>query len=486
MPDIPLSRPKAFISYSWSSPEHEARVLDLATELREAGVDAVLDKWDLREGEEANAFMERMVTDPEIAKVVICSDRAYAEKSDTRTGGAGTEAQIISPRLYANADAGKFVLLVFEKNDAGHAYLPAYYTSRIFIDFTDPARATDSFEQLIRWVFDKPLHKKPDIGRPPAYLDAGAATVTLATSAAHRRAMDAVQNSRPHAFAATQDYLEALTEQLPAFRIGIDTDPLSDDIEENYRSFIPYRNEVIVLARALARAAPDPRYGDALHAFLERFLAHFHPTPDRGRYREFDFDNYKFFAHELFLYLCTTALVEGRIDLFETLAARPYYDHVRDAREGMAIGTYEIFRHYDNLLDHRNKALKLNRYSLQVDLLQERTAGTGFRWEQLMQTDFMLFLRSALFHAEPYYSWYPTTLQALRFGHRAFEMFARAQSKRELAMVLQILGLPSRAPLDTLIREYTDKTRKAPSYDGGWEHLNVAKLVGHAELGTRP
>ena len=38
--------PKVFISYSWSSPEHEQFVLDLATQLRESGIDAILDKWD--------------------------------------------------------------------------------------------------------------------------------------------------------------------------------------------------------------------------------------------------------------------------------------------------------------------------------------------------------------------------------------------------------------------------------------------------------
>ena len=54
--------PKLFISYSWSSEEHGQLVIDLATSLRESGVDVILDKWDLREGNDATAFMEKMVT----------------------------------------------------------------------------------------------------------------------------------------------------------------------------------------------------------------------------------------------------------------------------------------------------------------------------------------------------------------------------------------------------------------------------------------
>lgn len=157
--------------------------MDLATDLRSAGVDAILDKWDLREGQESSAFMEQMVTDKEIQKVIIVSDRAYAEKSDSRSGGAGTEAQIISPKLYSGEDEGKFVALVFERDEQGKVCLPAYYTSRICIDFTDLTTVTDSFEQLVRWIFDKPLHRKPDIGRAPAYLSSDEATITLATSA---------------------------------------------------------------------------------------------------------------------------------------------------------------------------------------------------------------------------------------------------------------------------------------------------------------
>ena len=62
---------KTLVSYSWTSPEHEDWVLKLATELREVGVDVILDKWDLKERHDAIAFMEKIVTDPEIKKVIL-------------------------------------------------------------------------------------------------------------------------------------------------------------------------------------------------------------------------------------------------------------------------------------------------------------------------------------------------------------------------------------------------------------------------------
>jgi len=99
--------PKVFISYAWSSAEHEAWVIELAERLVESGVDVVLDKWELREGQDKYHFMERMVSDPDVTKVIVISDRKYAEKADQRTGGVGTESQIISREVYEKTDQQK-------------------------------------------------------------------------------------------------------------------------------------------------------------------------------------------------------------------------------------------------------------------------------------------------------------------------------------------------------------------------------------------
>ena len=80
-----MESPKTFISYSWSSPQHEEWVLNLATELRESGVDVVLDKWDLKEGHDSNAFMEKMVTDESVKKVIIVCDESYAKRRIAET-----------------------------------------------------------------------------------------------------------------------------------------------------------------------------------------------------------------------------------------------------------------------------------------------------------------------------------------------------------------------------------------------------------------
>src|SRR5258706_8852268 len=77
--------PKCFISYSWTSPEHQAWVLQFATELREHGVDVILDKWDLKEGQDANAFMEKMVSDKAVTKVILLRSEEHTSELQSLT-----------------------------------------------------------------------------------------------------------------------------------------------------------------------------------------------------------------------------------------------------------------------------------------------------------------------------------------------------------------------------------------------------------------
>ena len=137
-----MIKPKVFISYSWSSPEYQERIIKIVDALRESGIETVFDKYNLKEGADLNVFMEKIVNDPSITKVLIFCDKQYTEKANNRKGGAGTETLIISPEVYNDADpAGenkKFIPIIMEKNiETGKPYVPTYMASRKYFDFTN-------------------------------------------------------------------------------------------------------------------------------------------------------------------------------------------------------------------------------------------------------------------------------------------------------------------------------------------------------------
>jgi hypothetical protein len=168
--DQTLKTRKVFLSYSWSGPAHEDRVEKFAGRLRGDGVDVVLDKWDLRYGQDINYFIEKMVNDATVTKVLVLIDHLYAEKADSRHGGVGKETQLISAEVYGRVEQTKFLPVLFERPQDGPPHLPAYLKSLRYFDFSTPERAEKEYPNLLSELFDKPANPKPPLGSPPAHL----------------------------------------------------------------------------------------------------------------------------------------------------------------------------------------------------------------------------------------------------------------------------------------------------------------------------
>lgn len=71
--------PKAFVSYSHDSQDHKKWVLDFATRLHNNGIDASLDQWDLKAGDDLPHFMERGLAGADRV-LMICTDN-YVTKA---------------------------------------------------------------------------------------------------------------------------------------------------------------------------------------------------------------------------------------------------------------------------------------------------------------------------------------------------------------------------------------------------------------------
>jgi hypothetical protein len=477
--------PKAFISYSWTSDEHEEWVINLATLLRESGVDVILDKWDLKEGHDAHHFMEQMVSNSEIRKVIIVADRKYVEKADHRAGGVGTETQIISPEIYSKQEQDKFVVVVAERDENGNPFLPVYYRSRIYIDLSDNNLYAKNFEQLLRWIFDRPLYVKPSIGQRPGFLDE-TEKPSLGTTALFQRALDAVRNNRSHRGGAVGEYFERLATSFESLRIPATTDVEFDDLViASIDQFLPYRNESIEIFLALGQHGPQPADMRSVHRFFEQIYPYMQRPTNVQSYREWDFDNYKFIVHELFLYAVAALLKYERFEPAAALATQPYYVSSSEDSEGGAV-LFPAFRQYLRSLEHRNKRLTLRRLSLRSDLLKSRAAISGLSFRHLMQADFILYVRDcldSLREPDRRQRWWPETLLYAEDGRSPFEIFARAQSKEYFDTMKCLLGVTSKEELETFFQALNDQRLRLPVWE--YQSFTPATLMGWSHLAMR-
>ena len=431
-----MASPKLFISYSWSNPIHEQWVLDIATELRQSGVDVILDKWDLKEGHDSVKFMEKMVNDPDIKKVVMVVDEVYAAKADERAGGVGTETQIISKEVYDNQEQDKFVAVIVEKDPAGKPYLPAYYKSRIYIDLSEPDSYAENFEILLRWIYNEPLHRRPELGTRPSFLE-DSEGISLGTTAALKRAVAAVKDNRPFSSGAIDEYFSIFSENLEKFRISDVEGAFDDAVIDNIEKFIPYRNETVSLFITIAQYGPEEENIAKLHRFLES-LIHYMEKPHTDR-TDCSVDNFKFIVHELFLYAVSVLIKYERFEQANYLLQNQYYID-SDSYHGQAtMVQFPIFREFMPSLEKRNQRLELQRLSLRTDLLKERSQNSGIDFRYIMQGDFVLFMRSEIEQVD--FRWFPDTLlYACRYP-KTFEIFARSVSRNYFEKVKCLLNV---------------------------------------------
>ena len=470
--------PKAFISYSWTTPDHEAWVLRFAEELRSQAVDVILDKWDLREGHDANAFMEQMVSRDDIKKVIMICDKRYAQKSDQRTGGAGTEAQIISASLYTKTNQDKFVAVVRERDENGNAYLPTYYVGRIYIDLLNEAQYAEEFDRLLRWIYDQPLYVKPELGKAPAFLSAEN-TIKLATVVPFRRVMDAMKSGKDQSEALASEYLRTVIAEMERFRLSGGGENFDDKVVASIEQFLPYRNELIEFFLTVAAFRPTDEMASVIHRFFERLIAFNYPTLSQG-YTNWTFDNFKFICNELFLYFMAAMISRERFVLATHLIQTDYYVGDLLNNDHRPMSTFREFVNHLQSFEARNQRLGLRKISLQASLIEERCKGVGVDFRHIMAADFVLYLAGE----QRGLRWYPLTLLYASFRSLSFELFARAKSLAYFNKIKNMIGTRDINEFRALIQKIMDNADRIPRFD--YESLSPGRLAHADTIGTAP
>lgn len=166
-----IQKPKVFISYAWGNEEYQSKVLAFASQLVGVGIDVVLDKWNLSEGNDTYAFMEQCVTDETITNVLILLDPIYAKKADEHSGGVGTETQIISVKVYQEVTQDKFIPIVMERDENGNICKPTYLQGRLHFDLSVDEDYDNTYKRLVKTLYGEDVYIKPELGKKPAWVE---------------------------------------------------------------------------------------------------------------------------------------------------------------------------------------------------------------------------------------------------------------------------------------------------------------------------
>lgn len=152
--------PTSFISYSWEDDEHKKWVKDLASRLRQDGVDVRLDQWEVIPGDQLPSFMEKSIR--EIDYVLIICTPKYKRKSDNREGGVGYEGDIITGEVFQKQNHRKFIPIL--RKGVWNESAPSWISGKYYVDLRNITDIESNYNDLITTILNT-REVAPPIGR---------------------------------------------------------------------------------------------------------------------------------------------------------------------------------------------------------------------------------------------------------------------------------------------------------------------------------
>ena len=476
--------PKMFISYRWSNPNHEEWVLALATALVSLGVDVQLDKWHLREGQDALAFMESMVTDPTIEKVLLICDEGYVFRADDRVGGVGVESQIVSSRVYNSTDQTIFAAAVLQYGLDGNPLLPVYLTSRIYFDLSTAERYASGVEQIVRWCYGRPFYVAPQIGKRPDFID-NQHTVSSAHAASVSRLRISQSIGGKGSVEAATEVLKLVSSEASSLLMKLVNVPDADekiidcfmssvgDLENVYQSFS-------IILNGSNKAV------DIIHTYLDGIGKLWDEHPVNVQYSRLDNDALRMFVYSSLVGLVAVGIKEKKFTEVADILSIPFFRPQHSDRTGKASAWFNYCDTFSTLNSVRNARLKINCISVFADtvmLALERSKTVTFN--DFMQADLTLHLKQILVASASNTDtrWIPMTGVYATRTYGSLPLFIYAESKTFWSRVEPLLGVDSVSAVKSALAPY--KTGEAKSLRFDYEHLDLPRLFNVDQLATR-
>jgi hypothetical protein len=433
--------PTVFISYAWTNGE---KVEDLAERLVGiSGVDVKIDIWDLKPGQDKYAFMEQCVNNPNIDKVLIVCDKAYTEKANAREGGVGDETVIISSEIYGNINQEKFIPVIFEKDDTGEPFVPAYIKSRIYIDLSseEDEKYEAEYEKLLRNIYKKPSHRKPALGKPPEWLENETTDFSQVRSLI-KQVKGLSDNSGKKVDFALRQFKDAFIVALMAIKPkeGVDFDEallIQIDESKTLRDLmIDFLEAMLYKGLSTAEVIAD---------LLENIYNMSHNFEGCGSHSENEFEFYNYFIWESLI--CTTAVFLHYERYVETQC---FIAHTYFKRESPFSGSnlaacrfVDFTRHCPTIENVcKQKSATPNLYTLAGDMLIKREKRPILTKNSMAEADILLCQMSTALDIKSRggRSWFPA-LYIYRDEYSKQPLWYKLKSREHCSKVMPLFGV---------------------------------------------
>ncbi len=477
-----LDAPKVFISYSWKPATNKQKTISLAERLENEGVHVILDEWNLAEGQDKYQFMEQMVNNPDVKRVLIICNKEYTEKANKKSGGVGIESLIISDEIYSKVEQTKFIPIIFERDSEGKEYVPTFIKTRIYIDLSNEDVFEEEYEKLMRNLFDKPASKRPPRGTPPAYILEEDSTF-LRTSHKVKTIQNSLINEKKNFQVFVDDYYSTFLEALADFEINnedLQTTPNIDDLViSRIEGLKLLRNDFVSFLETIFTYSSQFDL-DKFISFIEKILEMImkqesfkYPRRTIGHYMS---DQYKFFYNEIFLYL-TAVMIDK--EKFKELGAVLNTGFVIFNERASKTESYSFLlfnQHAESLDKLRNERLQMRRVSITADLIKQRADLPKYTFDKLRECDVLLYFIGIMENETEnqwlWKKWFPQTTVYHLYNLPLLEKLISKRHFEKLKPLFNVNTIEElKAKVDKAIEIKADKLRR---FNHDFPYINQA------------
>lgn len=443
-----------FISYSWTTPEHQDWVTSLATRLMQDGVEVKFDRWDLKEGHDKYTFMESMVASDKIDRTLIIIDREYANRADERKGGVGTETLIITPSIYANAQQEKFIPIVREVNENGNAYLPTYLAGRIYIDFSNSEQFEASYERLLRNIYNRPEQSRPRRGQAPGYLFEDTPMQFKTTSLV--RALDLQIEKHPNRINFwLRDFLDEYINNLTEFVVPEDTEQTIEAVTlkviDIFSQYSLLKQDYIAFLSKLLKSGISFDVDIIIRFFEKLYRVKEPPKTNAHTSPIYRYEHFKLIIEELFLYTVAVSIRDEMYSLLTDLFHSSYL--LQESGRAIAPKRFYAFNdNYDMIANYYRKLKGHNYYNVQAEMIMSHV-DQSFTKEQIVEADLLCYYIAGI-EGE---NWFPKTYAYREEHNNSFEFFNRMVSVKHIEKVKAVFGVNSKEELISKLSALNEK-----------------------------
>lgn len=442
--------PKVFVSYSWTTPEHQELVRSWADRLLADGVDVVLDVYDLKEGDDKFNFMERMVTDDSVTHVLVICDKNYAEKADKRQAGVGTESQIISKNVYEKTKQSKFIPIACEFDPDGRPCMPTFFKSRIFLDFSSPESVNENWERLVRLLFGKPLHEKPRIGKPPSYIGESSTSRPSFSSSAYLMLKQSISQQRADLTIQRANFLDECFQFADSLRVreAPRDEEFGARIVTDCGKLRDVRNCIVDWVLLEARANPKDAFSEELTAFLEKLRELKARPPEVMSWSDQRSDAQSIFVYETFLYVVAALIFAGDFHSLNEIFTTHYLIPESERYTDDLFSKFDCFYGHSNTLQDYLSDNERKYCCAAAELIKRQADRQDIRFMAVMEAELVVLLMTLL---TPDTYWYPGTLHYAPYAKR-FPLFLKATQHKGFKKLSALTGADNADDLREAIR----------------------------------